>query len=73
MEGRSEKEQFDKWNQEKQDIHFSGRLPTVRNGEIWWCALGKNISVYRLYRKMGKVDDRDFQVVKVSLINLLFE
>ena len=26
-------------------MHNTGRLPAIKEGEIWWCAMGENIGV----------------------------
>lgn len=36
---------FDEWNLEKQRLHFEGRRPAVKQGEVWWCAVGQNVGV----------------------------
>lgn len=36
---------FDKWIDKKENIHFTGRVPDIREGEIWWCAVGENVGV----------------------------
>lgn len=129
----AEVKRFDEWNVEKQRLHDVGRMPAVKSGEIWWCAMGenvgveingkgdaftrpilvfrklskfgflgipltsqphegswyvnfrfkgkeeyavlaqmRNISVNRLYRKMGSADDSDMRKVKLRLQEFLF-
>ncbi len=36
---------FDEWNEVKKIRHTSGRIPVIKDGEIWWCAMGKNVGV----------------------------
>lgn len=38
-----EKQQYDRWNIQKQDIHASDIYPYFREAEIRWAFLGKNI------------------------------
>ena len=40
-----EEKRFDEWNLEKKRLHDFGRLPDVKSGEIWWCAVGENVGV----------------------------
>ena len=41
---RSEKSQlFERWNSLKQRLDEVGRLPAIKEGEIWWTATGENI------------------------------
>jgi mRNA interferase MazF len=34
---------FDLWNEQKQTIHNGEKNRYVKEGDIWWCALGINI------------------------------
>lgn len=36
---------FDEWNEIKKIRHESGRCPVIKEGEIWWCAMGENVGV----------------------------
>lgn len=36
---------FGEWNVIKKGRHSSGRTPVIKEGEIWWCAMGENIGV----------------------------
>ena len=36
---------FPTWMRLKQNIHNVGRLPAIKEGEIWWAAVGENIGV----------------------------
>ena len=40
---QQEKVHFEKWNQQKQNIHFNDIYPFFREGEIRWVYFGKNI------------------------------
>ena len=40
-----EQQEFNEWNQLKQKLHNSHRIPRIKEHEIWWCAVGKNIGV----------------------------
>lgn len=33
----------DIWNEQKKNLHEIKNLPTFKEGEIWWCSVGKNI------------------------------
>lgn len=36
---------FDEWIILKSRIHFGNTARTIREGEIWWCALGENVGI----------------------------
>lgn len=36
---------FDDWIKLKKRIHQLHKLPTIREGEIWWCGIGKNVGI----------------------------
>lgn len=36
---------FDEWNEVKKMRHNASRSPVIKEGEIWWCAMGENIGV----------------------------
>lgn len=36
---------FDEWIEVKSDLHKIAIVRRMREGEIWWCALGENIGV----------------------------
>ena len=38
-----EEKRFDEWNELKKKLHNSSKIPTFREGEIWWCGLGQNV------------------------------
>ncbi len=40
-----EDEVFDEWNEVKKNTNKAGRMPRVKEGEVWWCAMGKNVGV----------------------------
>lgn len=44
MDGIAENS-FGKWVVLKEELHMANRLRSFHDGEIWWCAVGKNIGV----------------------------
>ena len=36
---------FDGWIRVKENVHYYGRMPNIKEGEIWWCAVGENVGV----------------------------
>lgn len=40
-----DEKRFDEWIEVKKIRHDSARLPVIKDGEIWWCAMGENIGV----------------------------
>jgi mRNA interferase MazF len=44
--------EFNQWNTQKQTLHFREAKFNFRAGQIWWCALGKNIG----FEEDGKHD-----------------
>ena len=34
---------FDDWIEVKKGVHSEGKRPTISEGEVWWCAVGKNV------------------------------
>lgn len=36
---------FSGWMGVKENIHFTGRVPDIREGEVWWCAVGENVGI----------------------------
>lgn len=40
-----DEKRFDEWNGTKKDLHFEGTFRTVKEGEVWWCAIGENVGV----------------------------
>lgn len=37
--------EFNEWNKLKQKLHNANRIPRIKEHEIWWCAVGKNVGV----------------------------
>ncbi|MBQ3348654.1 type II toxin-antitoxin system PemK/MazF family toxin [Candidatus Saccharibacteria bacterium] len=126
------KKDFNGWIKLKRQLHYDGKLRAIKDGDIWWCAVGENvgaeicgkgktfarpvlvirklskynfigvpltskkhkgswyvefvfckvnqtavvsqaenISVYRLYNKVGIVPESDLQLVRDSLCSLV--
>lgn len=40
-----QEKRFDEWIDLKEKLHNMGRLRTIHEGEIWWCAFGENVGV----------------------------
>ena len=40
-----EEKDFDGWIKIKTKLHFSGSLPYIKEGDIWWCSFGENVGV----------------------------
>ena len=40
-----EEKDFDGWIKVKENVHYYGRMPNIKEGEIWWCAVGENVGV----------------------------
>lgn len=38
-------EEFNEWIEVKKTIHKASRIPAIKEGEIWWCAMGENVGV----------------------------
>lgn len=36
---------FYEWTARKKQLHDSKRLPTIKEGEVWWCGLGENVGI----------------------------
>lgn len=36
---------FDGWIELKKDMDKFGKLPTINEGEVWWCGVGTNVGV----------------------------
>ena len=36
---------FDEWIEIKKDLDEKNRLPSIKEGEIWWCSVGENVGV----------------------------
>ena len=39
------KKDFCGWIKVKENVHYVGRIPDTREGEVWWCAIGENVGV----------------------------
>ena len=40
-----EEKRFQEWIGLKEKLHFSGSLPRIKEGDIWWCSCGENVGV----------------------------
>ncbi len=40
-----EEKRFDEWNEVKKNTYGLRRMPAIKEGEIWWCAIGENVGV----------------------------
>lgn len=40
-----EQKDFDGWIRVKKSVHYYGRMPSIKEGEVWWCAVGENVGV----------------------------
>ena len=40
---KSNQKDFNGWMKLKKKIHYSGSTFSIREGEIWWCAIGENV------------------------------
>ena len=38
-----EEKHFWEWIELKERLHFVGNYPPIKEGQIWWCAVGENI------------------------------
>lgn len=36
---------FDGWIELKKDMDRFGKMPTINEGEVWWCGVGANVGV----------------------------
>ena len=36
---------FEEWITVKKTVHETARIPHIREGEIWWCAMGENVGI----------------------------
>ena len=39
------KKRFPEWSLLKEKLHSVNRVPVIREGEIWWVAIGENVGV----------------------------
>ena len=81
---QSIRKEFNLWNRVKTELQLYGRKPKISNGQIWWAGVGKNagrkqiavvgdaktISVKRLYRMIGKIDDTDYEYIRQGFMRL---
>ncbi len=44
---------FDRWNEQKKQLHNEADNLLYHQGEIWWCHLGINISFERRCPRTG--------------------
>ena len=44
VDQKSEK-QFEEWIKLKEKLHYGGKTPRIRQGEVWWCSFGENVGV----------------------------
>lgn len=42
---KSDIKKFHEWMGVKENVHYVGRVPDTKEGEIWWCAVGENVGV----------------------------
>lgn len=56
---------FSEWIKIKENLHNMGRMPYIREGEVWWAALGENIGV----EISGKGDGFSRPVLVMKKIN----
>lgn len=40
-----EEKHFYEWIGLKENLHITNRIPAIKEGEIWWAALGENIGI----------------------------
>ena len=36
---------FDGWIELKKNMDASGKIPTINEGEVWWCGVDTNVGV----------------------------
>lgn len=41
----TEEKRFHDWIKIKETVHATARVPNIREGEIWWCAMGENVGI----------------------------
>lgn len=41
----TEEKHFKEWIKVKSNLHFAGNYPLVKEGQVWWCAVGENINI----------------------------
>ena len=66
---------FNRWNIVKQKLHLLNNIPLITEGEMWWCAVGKNIGVEIMGKNVAfsrpviifkKLDRYSFMAIPVS-------
>ena len=67
------KKDFRGWIRIKEKIHGDEKLRITREGEVWWCAVGENVSVYRVYSKIGEVPNSDLKLICEGLAKLILK
>lgn len=45
MNKEIDQKRFPEWITLKEKLHNVNRLPDIKDGEIWWCAMGENVGV----------------------------
>ena len=40
-----EEKRFEEWIELKEALHFNGKKPRIKEGEVWWCSFGENVGV----------------------------
>ena len=41
----TDKKHFSEWMELKENVHIVGRIPAIKEGEIWWSAIGENVGI----------------------------
>ncbi len=45
MKNELNEKHFFEWMKIKEELHNIGKIPAIKEGEIWWAALGENVGV----------------------------
>lgn len=45
MEQIEDDKRFPEWLELKEKLHKAGKLPKIKEGDIWWCSVGENVGV----------------------------
>lgn len=45
MDKEIDQKRFPEWITLKEKLHNVNRLPDIKDGEIWWCAMSENVGV----------------------------
>jgi len=40
-----DEKRFDEWIVRKKTLHYNAKFPNIKEGEVWWCAVGENVGV----------------------------